>query len=85
MRASVASLNERERIRASTRTDPRVADILEEFLNGAREREIIAAAIVLVRPDGTASTCVDALDGGRHRLIAACDYLKRDIIAETDN
>ena len=23
--------------------------------------------------------------GGRHHLVAACDYLKRDIIAETDN
>jgi hypothetical protein len=69
------------------RNEPRVLDILEEFLDEARDRdsEIIAAAIVLVHADATASTCVGAPGGGRHRLVAACDYLKRDIIAETDN
>jgi hypothetical protein len=85
MRASVADLNRGERIRALFGAEPRVLDILEEFLNEARDGEFIAGAIVLVRRDATARSCVTAPDGGRHHLVAACDYLKRDIIAETDN
>jgi hypothetical protein len=91
MRASLASLKGREPIPASMRNEPRVLDILEEFLDEARDgefsrdREIIAAAIVLVRGDATAATCIGAPGSGRHHLVAACDYLKRDIIAETDN
>ncbi len=70
------------------RPESRVLDLLEELLDeerDRRDREVIAAAIVLVRADATAATCVGAPYGGRHNLIAALDYLKRDIIAETDN
>jgi hypothetical protein len=48
-------------------------------------REKMAAATVLVRPDGTMRSCVSSSNGGGHRLVAACKYLKQDIIAQTDN
>jgi len=82
--SDVLSLN-RERIRASIRVEPDVIEILEEFLNEAPRGAILAAAIALVRPDGTIRSCVSAPDGGRHYLVAACNYLKQDIIAQTDN
>ncbi len=82
--SEVLSLN-RERIRASIRTDPVVIDILEQVLDEARRGEIIAAAIALVRPDATICSCVSAPYGGGHHLVAACNYLKQDVIAQTDN
>ena len=60
--------------------------ILEQALNEARRGEIIAAAIVFARPNEDKCSGVSAAPGGdMHYLVAACDYLKRDIIAETDN
>jgi len=80
----VLNLN-REGIRASVRVDPGVIKILEDFLDEARHAETIAGAIVLVRPHETICSATSAPHGGRHHLVAACNYLKRDIIAETDN
>jgi hypothetical protein len=62
-----------------------VIKILEQLLDEARGGEAIAGAIVLVRPDATICSAISAPHGGRHHLVAACDYLKQDIIAETDN
>jgi hypothetical protein len=62
-----------------------VIDILEQVLDAARRGGIMAAATVLVRPDGTIRSCVSSSNGGGHHLVAACKYLKQDIIAETDN
>ncbi len=75
----------REGIRASVRVEPGVIKILEDFLDEARRGEAIAGAIVLVRPNATICSAISAPHGGRHHLVAACDYLKQDIIAETDN
>jgi hypothetical protein len=72
-------------VRGSIRADPVVIDILEQVLDAARRGRIMAAATVLVRPDGTMRSCVSSLNGGGHRLVAACKYLKQDIIAQTDN
>jgi hypothetical protein len=82
--AKVLSLN-REEIRASVRVEPGVIKILEDILNEARSGETIAGAIVLVRPNLTICSAISAPNGGRHHLVAACNYLKQDIIAETDN
>jgi hypothetical protein len=82
------SLNHEEiqpAIRASVRVEPGVIKILEDVLAEARGGETIAGAIVLVRPNGTICSAISAPHGGRHHLVAACNYLKRDIIAETDN
>jgi hypothetical protein len=63
-----------------------VVKILEKALNEARRGEIIAAAIVFARPNEDRCFGVSAAPGGdMHYLLAACDYLKRDIIATTDN
>jgi hypothetical protein len=62
-----------------------VVSILEQVLDEARHGEVIAAAIALVRPNATVYSAIDASGGGRHHLVAACNYLKQDIIAETDN
>jgi hypothetical protein len=75
----------REAIRASVRVEPGVIKMLEDFLDEARHGETIAGAIVLVRPNATLCSAISAPHGGRHHLVAACDYLKRDIIAQTDN
>ncbi len=72
--------------RAANGVEPKVVKILEEALNEARRGEIIAAAIVFARPDEDKCSGVSAAPGGDMQyLVAACDYLKRDIIAETDN
>jgi hypothetical protein len=84
MSAKVLSLS-REGIRASVRVDPGVIKILADFLNEAIAGEVIAGAIVWVRPNATICSAISAPHGGRHHLVAACDYLKQDIIAETDN
>ena len=84
MSAKVLSLS-REAIRASVRVEPDVIKILEDFLDQARRGETIAGAIVLVRPNATICSAISAPHGGRHHLVAACNYLKQDIIAETDN
>ena len=84
MSGKVVSLG-REGIRASVQVDPGVIKILEDFLDQARAGEAIAGAIVLVRPNATICSAISAPHGGRHHLVAACDYLKQDIIAETDN
>jgi hypothetical protein len=60
--------------------------MLEDALHQARGAEIIAAAIVFARLNG--DKCSDVSAPPRVRRIyvaAACDYLKRYIIAETDN
>jgi hypothetical protein len=75
----------RASLRASIRANPVVIDILHQVLDAARHGKIMAAAIVLVRPDATIHSCVSAPRGGGHHLVAACKYLKQDIIAETDN
>ena len=82
--SEVLSLN-RERIRASIPANPVVIDILEQVLDAARHERIMAAAIVFVRPDATVRSFVTAPHGGGDHLVAACEYLKQDIIAETDN
>ena len=65
---------------------PKVIKILEDALNEARRGEIIAAAIGFARPSEDKCSGVSAAPGGdMHYLVAACDHLKRDIIAETDN
>jgi hypothetical protein len=84
MSAKVLSLS-REGIRASVRVEPGVIKILEDSLDEARRGGTIAGAILLVRPNGTICTAISAPHGGRHYLVAACDYLQQDIIAETDN
>jgi len=88
MSGIVLSLS-REGIRASVRAqvpvEAGVIKILEELLDEARCGETIAGAIVLVRANATICSAISAPHGGRHDLVAACDYLKRDIIAETDN
>jgi hypothetical protein len=84
MSAKVLSLS-RPAIQASVRVEPRVIEALEDLLDEARRGETIAGAIVLVRPNGTICSAISAPHGGRHHLVAACNYLKRDIIAETDN
>jgi hypothetical protein len=72
--------------RAANGVEPKVIKILEEALNEARRGEIIAAAIVFARPNEDKCSGVSAAPAGdMHYLVAACDYLKRDIIAETDN
>jgi hypothetical protein len=75
----------RDGIRASVRVEPQVIKILEDFLDEARRGEAIAGALVLVRPNATICSAISAQHGGRGHLVAACDYLKQDIIAETDN
>ena len=84
MSAKVISLS-REPLRASVRVEPQVIEALEDLLVEARRGEIIAGAIVLVRPNATLCSAISAPHGGRRHLVAACDYLKRDIIAATDN
>jgi hypothetical protein len=72
--------------RAKDGVVPKVINILEDALNEARRGEIIAAAIVFARPNEDKCSAVSAAPGGdMHYLVAACDRLKRDIIAETDN
>jgi hypothetical protein len=72
--------------RAKNGVEPKVIKILEEALNEARRGEIIAAAIVFARPNEDKCFGVSAAPGGdMHYLVAACDHLKRDIIAATDN
>ena len=72
--------------RAANGVEPKVIKILEKALNEARRGEIIAAAIVFARPNEDKCSGVSAAPGGdMHYLVAACDYLKRDIIAATDN
>jgi hypothetical protein len=72
--------------RATNGVEPGVIRILEEALNEARRGRIIAAAIVFARRNEDKCSGVSAAPGGdMHYLVAACDYLKRDIIAETDN
>jgi hypothetical protein len=72
--------------RARNGVEPKVIKILEEALNEARRGEIIAAAIVFARPNEDKCSGVCAAPGGdMHYLVAACDHLKRDIIAATDN
>jgi undecaprenyl pyrophosphate synthase len=68
----------------AVRVEPRVIKILEDFLDEARRGETVAGAIVLVRPNATICSVISAPHGGRHHLVAACEYLKQDIIAETD-
>ena len=72
--------------RATNGVEAKVIKILEQALNEARRGEIIAAAIVFARPNEDKCSAVSAAPGGdMHYLVAACDYLKRDIIAKTDN
>jgi hypothetical protein len=72
--------------RTTNGVEPKVIKILEEALSEARRGEIIAAAIVFARPNEDKCSGVSAAPGGdMHYLVAACDHLKRDIIAETDN
>lgn len=72
--------------RAANCVEPKVIKILEDALNEALRGEIIAAAIVFARPKEDKCSGVSASPGGdMHYLVAACDYLKRDIIAVTDN
>ena len=72
--------------RATNGVQLKVIKILEKALNEARRGEIIAAAIVFARPNEDKCSGVSAAPGGdMHYLVAACDYLKRDIIAATDN
>ena len=82
--SEVLSLN-RAALRASIRANPVVIDILHQVLDAARHERIMAAAIVLVRPDATIRSCVSAPHGGGHHIVAACKYLKQDVIAQTDN
>jgi hypothetical protein len=71
--------------RAANGAKPEVIKILQDALNEARRGEIIAAAIVFARPNEDKCSSVSATPGGdKHYLVAACDYLKRDIIAATD-
>ena len=66
--------------------EPKVIKILEDALSEARRGEIIAAAIVFARPNEDKCSGVSASPAGdMHYLVAACDYLKRDIVAKTDN
>jgi hypothetical protein len=66
--------------------EPKVIKMLEDAVKEARRGEIIAAAIVLARPNEDKCSGASAAAAGDMRyLVAACDYLKRDIIAETDN
>jgi hypothetical protein len=74
-----------EGMRASARVEPGVIKVLEDFLDQARRGNIVAGAIVLVRANGTNCTAISAAHGGSHHLVAACNYLKQHIIAETDN
>lgn len=72
--------------RASNGVEPDVIKLLEEALDQACCGEIIAAAVVFARPDEDKCFGVSAPPrAGRRHLAAACDYLKRDVIAETDN
>jgi hypothetical protein len=75
----------RSAVRTSVSAELRVIKVLEELLVEARRGETIAGAIVLVRPNATFCSAISTPHGGRHHLVAACDYLKQDIIAETDN
>ena len=84
MSTEVLSLSH-EGIRAWLQVEPQVIKILEDFLDQARRGEAIAGAIVLVRPNATICSAISAQHGDRGHLVAACDYLKQDIIAETDN
>jgi hypothetical protein len=68
------------------KVEPEVIRILKRALDQARRGEIIAAPIVFARPNEDKCAGVSApLRAGRRYLVAACDYLKRDIIAETDD
>ena len=72
--------------RASNGAEPEVIKMLEDALDRACRGEIIAAAIVFARPNEDRCFGVSAPPRvGRRYLATACDYLKRDIIAETDN
>jgi hypothetical protein len=72
--------------RPSNGAEPEVIKMLEDALDQARRAEIIAAAIVFARPNEDKCSGVSAPPrAGRRYLVAACDYLKRDVIAETDN
>jgi hypothetical protein len=82
--ANVLSLDCKE-IRASVHVESSVIQALEDILDEARRGETLAGAIVLVRPNMTICCAISAPNGGRHHLVAACNYLKQDIIAETDN
>jgi hypothetical protein len=68
------------------KVEPEVIRILKDALDQACRGEIVAAAIVFARPDEDKCSGVCAPPRARRRyLVAACDYLKRDIIAETDD
>jgi hypothetical protein len=68
--------------RAENGVVPKVIKILEDALNEARRGEIIAPAIVFARPNEDKCCGVSAAPGGdMHYLVAACDHLKRGIIA----
>jgi hypothetical protein len=72
--------------RAWNGAEPEVIKMLEDALDQARRAEIIAAAIVFARPNEDRCFGVSAPPRvGRRYLATACDYLKRDVIAETDN
>jgi hypothetical protein len=71
--------------RAANGVEPKVIKILKDALNEARRGEI-AAAIVFARPNEDTCSGISAAPGGdMHYLVAAWDYLKREIIAATDN
>lgn len=72
--------------RATNGVKPEVINILEEALDEARRGEIVAAALVFARPNEDRCSAVSATPAGDMLyLVAACDCLKRDLIAATDN
>jgi hypothetical protein len=57
-----------------------IVNRLENFLEMAKRGEIIAFALAVVAPNNHILTASEDGGGNRHFLVAACEYLKNDII-----
>jgi hypothetical protein len=68
----------------SNGADPRIIEALEELTDWARKGEIIGIGIVIVRPNKEIGTRTRG-GGVRHYLVAGCEYLKNDIIKESED
>jgi len=57
--------------------------LLEGLMERVRSGEIVSLAVVIVRNDGALNTAWSTTDS-RWRLMAGCDFLKRDLMELKD-
>lgn len=63
--------------------EPNVVDALKLALAQAESGEIVALAIVKVKPNGNVGFCWESPNIGGHSLIAGCSYLMHDLLVDT--